>query len=118
MKSLGIGCGIFVAVVFVGFGIFTMTPMFHRWYAVYTNDIKEPYIVQDAHIRVSTYEWFYDMYGEIEATRKKAQIAAGSQEEKGIRMVLEGMIAEYNAMASKKATRAQWMPTDLPYKIE
>lgn len=48
----------------------------------------------------------------------KAEIAKGTPEEAGIRMVLASMIADYNAMARKQHTRAQWMPSDLPYQIE
>ena len=81
-------------------------------------DIEQEYIIQDARTRVSTYEWFYDQYEQIQATQLKAQIARGTEEEAGIQMVLASMIAEYNAMARKEHTRAQWMPTDLPYQIE
>ena len=81
-------------------------------------DIEQEYIIQDARTRVSTYEWFYDQYEQIQATQLKAQIARGTGEEAGIQMVLASMIAEYNAMARKEHTRAQWMPTDLPYQIE
>lgn len=81
-------------------------------------DIEQEYIIQDARTRVSTYEWFYDQYEQIQATELKARIARGTEEEAGIQMVLASMIAEYNAMARKEHTRAQWMPTDLPYQIE
>ncbi len=81
-------------------------------------DIGQEYIIQDARTRVGTYEWFYDQYEEIQATELKVRIAKGAEEESGIRMVLASMIAEYNAMARKEHTRAQWMPTDLPYQIE
>ena len=81
-------------------------------------DIRQEYIIQDARTRVSTYEWFYDQYEQIQATELKAEIAKGTEEEPGIRMVLASMIAEYNAMARKEHTRAQWMPEDLPYQIQ
>ncbi len=81
-------------------------------------DIEQEYIIQDARTRVSTYEWFYDQYEQIQATELKARIAKGTEEEAGIKMVLASMIAEYNSMARKEHTRAQWMPTDLPYQIE
>ena len=81
-------------------------------------DIEQEYIIQDARTRVDTYEWFYDQYEQIQATELKARIAKGTEEEAGIQMVLASMIAEYNAMARKEHTRAQWMPTDLPYQIE
>ena len=81
-------------------------------------DIGQEYIIQDARTRVGTYEWFYDQYEEIQATELKVRIAKGTEEESGIRMVLASMIAEYNAMARKEHTRAQWMPADLPYQME
>ena len=86
--------------------------------AKFKNDIKQEYIIQDADTRIATYEWFYDQYEQIQATRLKAEIAKGTQEESGIQMVLASMIADYNAMARKQHTRAQWMPSDLPYQIE
>lgn len=98
--------------------VLSMTPAFHKWNAQRVNDIKQEYVIQDARTRVQTYEWFYDMYEQIKATRRKADIAKGTPEEKGIRMVLEGMISEYNAKARMKYTKAQWMPQDLPYQIE
>lgn len=89
-----------------------------RFDADFRNDIRQEYIIQDAEVRITTYEWFYDQYEQIRATMLKAEIAKGTPEEAGIRMVLASMIAEYNAMARKQHTRAQWMPSDLPYQIE
>ena len=109
----------FIAVVIiVGLLALLMTPLFHRWNARRVNDIRQEYIVQDANVRVNTYEWFYDMYEQIEATKRKADIAKGTPEEKGIRMVLASMIAEYNAKSRMTATKAQWKAADLPYSIE
>ena len=96
----------------------TIGPAIARIDARVQGDIEQEYIIQDARTRVSTYEWFYDQYEQIQATEMKAQIARGTEEEAGIQMVLASMIAEYNAMARKEHTRAQWMPTDLPYQIE
>jgi hypothetical protein len=68
---------------------------------------------------ISNYEWYYDMYGQIQATEKKYDIAkkSGKEEADGIRMVLEGMIQEYNSK-SKQVTRNLWKAKDLPYQIE
>lgn len=96
----------------------SISPAYHRWNARRVNDIKQEYVIQDARTRVQTYEWFYDMYEQIQATRRKAEIAKGTPEERGIRMVLEGMISEYNAKARMRYTKAQWMLRDLPYSIE
>ena len=98
--------------------ILLLTPWFHSCNAKRVNDIRESYIREDAVTRVNSYEWFYDMYHQIEATRKKAKIAKGTPEEKGIRMVLSGMIQEYNAKSRMSRTRAQWKASDLPYQIE
>lgn len=109
---------IIIGVLLLVISILLLTPMFHKWNAKRVNDIKQEYVIQDARTRVQAYEWFYDMYEQINATRRKAEIAKGTPEEKGIRMVLEGMIAEYNAKANMKYTKSQWMPKDLPYHIE
>lgn len=109
----------FLAVtIIVDLLVLLFTPLFHRWNARRVNAIKQAYIVQDANVRVNAYEWFYDMYEQVEATRRKADIAKGTPEEKGIRMVLSSMIAEYNAKSRMTATKAQWKAADLPYYIE
>lgn len=66
---------------------------------------------------IDNYEWFYDMQAQIKATANKAKIAKGTEEEKGIKMVLESMIGEYNAR-SRMTTRTLWKASDLPYEIE
>ena len=109
---------IILIVICVAVVILLATPFFHRWNAKWVNDIKQEYIIQDANVRVNTYEWFYDMHEQIEATRRKAEIAKGTPEEKGIRMVLASMISEYNAKSKMTMTKAQWKAADLPYFIE
>lgn len=105
-------------VVLIALSILLALPAFHRWNAGRVNDIRQEYIIQNAQGRVASYEWFYDMQEQISATRKKAELAKGTTEERGIRMVLAGMIAEYNAKSRMKSTRAQWKAVDLPYQIE
>lgn len=109
---------IILIVICVAVVILLATPFFHRWNAQRVNDIKQEYIIQDANVRINTYEWFYDMHEQIEATRRKAEIAKGSPEEKGIRMILASMISEYNAKSKMTMTKAQWKAADLPYFIE
>ena len=109
---------IFLALAIIAVLVLFATPFFHKWNARRVNDIKQEYIIQDANVRVNTYEWFYDMHEEIEATKRKAEIAKGTPEEKGIRMVLASMISEYNAKSKMTATKAQWKAADLPYFIE
>ena len=67
---------------------------------------------------VGNYQWFYDQKGEIEATYHKFLIAQknGMQEAAGIEMVLQSMMAEYNAK-SKQKNRNLWKAKDLPYQI-
>jgi hypothetical protein len=75
--------------------------------------------VVNANAIISNYEWFYAMKGEIDATHAKYVIAkrAGAEEANGINMVLQSMIAEYNAK-SRMVTRNLWKAKDLPYQIE
>ena len=91
---------------------------FAKWYSRRINDIRQEYVIQDAGRRVAGYEWFYAQYNEIEATRLKAEIAKGTQEETGIRQVLASMIAEYNAKADSVMTVGQWRAKDLPGHID
>lgn len=109
---------IIIIVLIIAVVVLLLTPIFHKWNAKRVNDIRQEYVIQDANVRVQTYEWFYDMYEQITATRKKAETVRGMPEEKGIIMVLHGMIAEYNSKARMTKTKAQWMPQDLPYQIE
>lgn len=105
-----------ISVIFVF--VIVCTPLFHVFFARYINNIRQEYIIQNARTRVQTYEWFYDMYEQIEATKKKAELAKGTQEEIGIKMVLSSMISEYNAKAKMEWTKGQWKADDLPKVIE
>lgn len=117
--KVALGILITVVVICAIVGIYwAVGPAIARIDARVQGDIEQEYIIQDARTRVSTYEWFYDQYEQIQATARNAAIAAGEEEEKGIRMVLSSMIAEYNSEARKEHTRAQWMPDDLPYQIQ
>ena len=118
MRNVLIGIIAALVIVLIIVAYYAFAPAVARIDARVQGDIEQEYIIQDARTRVSTYEWFYDQYEQIQATELKARIAKGTEEEAGIQMVLASMIAEYNAMARKEHTRAQWMPTDLPYQIE
>lgn len=104
---------IFIIILFV----LNLTPAFHKWNAKRVNDISQQYIEQDAHVRVSSYEWFYDQYGQIQATANKVKLLDG-EDKKGTEMVLYGMIEEYNSRARMRDTKAQWMPHDVPYQLD
>lgn len=97
--------------------IASCTRAFHKWNADYVNDIKQEYQIQDASSRIANYEWFYDQYGAIQATRKKVILAKGTDTESGLKMVLETMVAEYNAKSRMTATKAKWKAENLPYEI-
>ena len=83
---------ILAVAVLAGIVWLTYSVGFARWHARRVNDIRQEYVIQDTGRRVAGYEWFYAQYNEIEATRLKAEIAEGTQEETGIR--LESMLKE------------------------
>lgn len=114
MKGL---CIVLSVVVVTAVIVIPLTPAFHKWNAKRVNDIKQEYVVQDADVRVSTYEWFYDQYGQIQATADKARLLKG-EDRTGTEMVLSGMVQEYNSKARMQETKAMWMPRDIPYQID
>ena len=66
---------------------------------------------------IQNYEWFHDQYHAIEAQRRNvAAMPEGSADRIGTQMVLNNMIAEYNAR-SRQITRNLWKATDLPHQI-
>jgi hypothetical protein len=66
---------------------------------------------------IQNYEWFYDQYHAIEAQRRNIEVMPeGSTDRIGTRIVLNNMIAEYNAK-SREITRNLWKADDLPYQI-
>lgn len=95
-----------------------MSPWFHQWNSNRTGKIEQSYIVNNGVARTQGYEWFYDMYQQIEATRQKVQILKDTPEEKGTKMVLVSMIGEYNAKAKMIETKGKWKADDLPNHLE
>lgn len=66
---------------------------------------------------IQNYEWFYDQYNAIKAQMRNVELMPeGSTDRIGTQMVLNNMIAEYNAR-SKEITRTLWKAKDLPYQI-
>lgn len=116
MKKLLTVLGVLLIVAAIA--ILTYSVGFAKWSARKFNDVRQEYIIQNANRRIAGYEWFYAQYNEIEATRIKAEIAEGTQEEAGIRQVLASMIAEYNAKADSVMTVGQWRAKDLPGHID
>lgn len=115
MKKLLTVLGVLLIVAAIA--ILTYSVGFAKWNARKINDVRQEYVIQDANKRIAGYEWFYAQYNEIEATRIKADLAKGTQEEVGIRQVLASMIAEYNAKADSVLTVGQWKASDLPNHI-
>lgn len=75
--------------------------------------------VVNAESIVYNYEWFYDQWNTIKATRANLfLLERGSPDYKGTVMVLNQMISEYNSN-SAKVTRNMWKPPDkdLPHEI-
>jgi hypothetical protein len=73
--------------------------------------ITEPVVI------IQNYEWFYEQYHAIEAQRRNITVLQeGSVDRIGTQMVLNNMIAEYNAR-SREITRNLWKADDLPYQI-
>jgi hypothetical protein len=91
---------------------------FARWHSRLRGDVQQEYIVQDARNRIGNYEWYYDQYHAIRATVQKVKIAEGTAEQQGIRMVLAGMVEEYNSRSHMEITRELWKAGDLPYQID
>lgn len=118
MKNVLITLLIVLLSIAITFAVWMLSVPFARANAKRVGDIEEAYKVQDADIRISSYEWFYQQYEQIQATKRKAELATGSFEERGIKMVLADMISEYNSRASMTKTRGQWKPKDLPYQID
>ena len=115
MKKLLIVIAVVAVIGAIGYLAYSVG--FAKWHAKRINDIRQEYVIQDANKRIAGYEWFYAQYNEIEATRIKADLAKGTQEEVGIRQVLASMIAEYNAKAESVLTVGQWKAADLPDHI-
>lgn len=118
LKAVIITVAVILVIAAFIVGHFMLARPWARFKADFINDIRQEYIIQDADKRIANYEWFYDQYEQIESTRRNAELAKGTPEERGILMVLSSMIGEYNSRARMEHTRAQWMPADLPYQIE
>ena len=81
------------------------------------NDIEQEYLIQDANKRIQNYERFHEQYEVIKSTSMKAKLSK-DDEKTAILMVLNDMIAEYNARSKMFTTRVLWKDESLPYQIE
>ena len=108
VRRLKIGVGILLAVIVIGL-VFTCFPL------NVAKDVGAKVVNADA--IVYNYQWFYDQYQAIEAQKANLGIVdADSQEYRGMKMVLNRNIAEYNSRSSQ-ITRNLWKANDLPYTI-
>ena len=63
------------------------------------------------------YQWFYDQYNSIQAQKANLSVYdPTSQEYKGMKLVLNRNIADYNSRSSQ-INRSLWKATDLPHTI-
>jgi hypothetical protein len=111
-----IGIIVFITVTVLWLTVFSRP--FARWDARRSGDINQEYLIQNARNRIANYEWYYDQYHAIQATIRKVKIAEGMEEQKGIKMVLAGMVEEYNSRSRMEMTRELWKAVDLPYQID
>jgi hypothetical protein len=115
MRPYIISGAILIAVIVLWMGVFSRP--FARWNARRTGDINQEYIIQGARNRIQNYEWYYDQFHAIRATAQKVKFAEGTPEQAGIKMVLAGMVEEYNSRSRMAVTRELWKAADLPYQI-
>lgn len=67
---------------------------------------------------IQNYQWFYDQKNAIDAQRANLRaVGKEAAEYKGMLMVLNNAIAEYNSR-SRQVNRSMWKAPDLPYQIE
>jgi len=83
----------------------------------WANDMKEIDRTQDVDNRMASYEWFYDMYSQIEAYKIQYDMEKNEDIRAGVRNVLNRQIGQYNANA-QKYFKAMWMGRGLPDRIE
>lgn len=90
--------------------------VFHTWPFSVAKNLAQKVVNADS--IVYNYEWYYDQWNQIKATRASLFVLdKSSADYKGTVMVLNQMIGEYNSKAAQ-ITRNLWMPKqDVPYQI-
>lgn len=106
-----------VLVIFLAFAVFSVITSAIKGTWPFSSAVKVVEKVTAAESIIYNYEWFYDQYNAIEAQRKNMEFMDNPVDRAGTRMVLNNMIAEYNAK-SAEITRNLWKANDLPFKIE
>lgn len=105
---------------FIGFGIVVFVYIVISFFAgiwPFSSAVGVAKRVTSPTAIIQNYEWFYDQFHAIEAQRRNvAAMPEGSTDRLGTQMVLNNMIAEYNAK-SREVTRNLWKADDLPYQI-
>jgi len=88
-----------------------------NWFGFW-GSVGEEAEVQSSRNRLLSYDWYYDMYGQIKA--QEANILAtdkSASERPGMIKVLNSSIAEYNSK-SKQYNHNLWKAPDLPYELD
>lgn len=102
--------GVFILIYLIISSIFSIWP-----FSVAAGITKK--VVNEKSI-IYNYEWYYDMYNQIQAqTINYNSMESKAVEKNGLRMVINTMIGEYNSK-SKQITRNLWKAEDLPYQME
>jgi hypothetical protein len=87
---------------------------FIRWWG----GVEKEAIVHSGRSQVGNYEWFFDQYHACKAQAAKVKFIDAQYEASQIKMVLAGMVEEYNSRSRQSWTRATWKSDELPYQID
>jgi hypothetical protein len=105
---------------FIGFGIIIFVYFVISFFAgiwPFSSAVGVARRATSPEVIIQNYEWFFDQYHAIEAQRRNVAIMPeGSVDQVGTKMVLNNMIAEYNAK-SREISRNLWKANGLPYQI-
>jgi hypothetical protein len=90
---------------------------FARWDAGWKNDMNEQYKIQGADNRILSYDWYQDMYNQIQSQKANIEIETDFDAKKRMIMILNQNIGEYNSKACQY-NRNIWKDRSLPYQID
>jgi hypothetical protein len=104
-----------IAFCFSGCGILKSL---NATYANYRGEVDANYMVQDAHNRILSYDWYYDQFAQIQAQIANIEAIDKSDGTRdGMIRVVNSMIGEYNSK-SRQYNHNLWKAQDLPQSIE
>jgi len=90
---------------------------FARWDAGWKNDMREQYKIQDANNRILSYDWYQDMYNQIQAQKANIKIEDDIDAKKRMIMIVNQQIGEYNSR-THQYNHNIWKDPSLPYELE